>query len=373
MNIGIIREIEKGEKRVPLTPATAQYLIKAGHTVYFQAGAGKGASFSDEDYLKVGAEKVYNDTEVFGRADIVLKIVPVKEDEVEKMREEQCVFSFHHLAVQKKSVVEKLVSKRITLIGYEVIEKEDGSLPCLDLMSEIAGLLSPVIAGHYLKSDVGGKGLLLSGVTSVPPATVVIIGCGNVGKNAAKAFLGAGAHVIVLDINISKLKELEEQTGRRVITALANPYNISKYVEYADVLIGAVLIPGERAPVVITKELLSKLRPGSVVMDISIDQGGCIEGTRPTTLESPVYIEDEKIFYCVPNIPSTVSRTASIGLSNVFVPYLLNIARNGLEEALQKDKSLATGVYMYKGNCTRQGICDIFGMEFRELKNLLKR
>ncbi len=372
MNIGIIREIEKKEKRVPLTPATVQYLTKAGHTVYFQSGAGKGASFSDEDYIRVGAEKVYNDTEVFGRSDIILKIAPVTEDEAEKLREEQCVFSFHHLAVQKKSVVEKLAKKKITCIGYEIIEKEDGSLPCLDLMSEIAGLLSPVIAGHYLKSDVGGKGLLLGGVTSVPPATVVIIGCGNVGKNAAKAFLGAGAHVIALDINITKLKELEEQTGRRVITALANPYNISKYVEYADVLIGAVLIPGERAPIVVTKDVLAKLRAGSVVMDISIDQGGCIEGTRPTTIESPVYTENEKIFYCVPNIPSTVSRTASIGLSNVFVPYLLNIAKNGLENALKTDRSLASGVYMFKGNCTREGICEIFGMEFVALKNILK-
>lgn len=372
MNIGILREIERGEKRVPLTPATVQYLIKEGHTVYFQAGAGKGANFTDEDYIKVGAERVYTDTEVYERSDILVKISPLNEKEVEKLREEQLVFAFHHLAVQKKSVVENIAKKKITCIGYEIIEKEDGSLPCLDLMSEIAGLLSPVIAGHYLKSDVGGKGLLLGGVTSVPPATVVIIGCGNVGKNAAKAFLGAGAHVIALDINISKLKELEEQTGRRVITALANPYNISKYMEYADVLIGAVLIPGEKAPVVVSRDVLSKLRPGSVVMDISIDQGGCIEGTRPTTLESPVYVEEEKIFYCVPNIPSTVSRTASIALANVFVPYLLNILRNGLEEALKKDRSLYYGVYMYKGHCTREGICDVFGMEYRELKNILK-
>lgn len=372
MNIGIIRELERGEKRVPLTPATVQYLVKEGHTVYFQTGAGKGANFSDDDYIKVGAERVYTDTEVYERSDILVKISPLNESEAEKLREEQCVFAFHHLAVQKKSIVEKLAKKKITCIGYEVIEKEDGSLPCLDLMSEIAGLLSPVIAGHYLKSDVGGKGLLLGGVTSVPPATVVIIGCGNVGKNAAKAFLGAGAHVIALDVNISKLKELEEQTGRRVITALANPYNISKYMEYADVLIGAVLIPGERAPIVVSKDVLSKLRPGSVVMDISIDQGGCIEGTRPTTIESPVYIENEKIFYCVPNIPSTVSRTASIGLANVFVPYLLNILKKGLDDALKTDRSLYSGVYMYKGYCTREGICDVFGMEYRELKSLLK-
>lgn len=372
MNIGIIREIERGEKRVPLTPATAQYLIKEGYTIYFQTGVGKGANFTDEDYIKVGAERVYTDTEVFERSDILLKISPLNESEVEKLKEEQCVFSFHHLAVQKKSIVENLAKKKITCIGYEIIEKEDGSLPCLDLMSEIAGLLSPVIAGHYLKSDVGGKGLLLSGVTSVPPATVVIIGCGNVGKSSAKALLGVGAHVIALDVNITKLKELEEQTGRRAITAIANFYNISKYIEYADVLIGAVLIPGEKAPVVVTKEVLSKLRPGSVVMDISIDQGGCIEGTRPTTLQSPVYVENEKIFYCVPNIPSTVSRTASIGLANVFVPYLLNILQKGLENALKEDRSLYSGVYMYKGECTREGMCEVFGLEYRELKKLLK-
>ncbi len=372
MNIGIIREIERGEKRVPLTPATAQYLIKEGHTVYFQTGAGKGANFTDEDYIKVGAERVYTDTEVYERADILLKISPLNENEVQKLKEEQCVFAFHHLAVQKKSVVEKIVEKKVTCIGYEIIEKEDRSLPLLDLMSEIAGFISPVIAGHYLKSDVGGKGLLLGGVTSVPPATVLIIGCGNVGKSAVKAFLGAGAHIIALDVNISKLKEIEEQTGRKVITALANPYNISKYMEYADVLIGAVLIPGERAPIVVTKDVLSRLRPGSVVMDISIDQGGCIEGTRPTTIESPIYVENEKIFYCVPNIPSTVSRTASIGLANIFVPYLLNILKKGLENALKTDKSLYSGVYMYKGNCTREGICDVFGIEYRELKELLK-
>ncbi|MEW6457019.1 MAG: alanine dehydrogenase [Acidobacteriota bacterium] len=367
MNIGILRESERREKRIPLTPSSIQSLIEDGHTVFFQAGAGEGAGYHDEEFSKVGAHKVYSEDEAIVRSDIILKISSLSENQVKRLRENQVIFAFHHMAVAKRSLVEELLNKKVIAIGYEIIQDDRGTLPCLVLMSEIAGAMVPIIAGHYLQSDRGGKGLLLGGITSVPPATVMIIGCGVVGKSAARACLDLGAHVIVLDKDLNKLKQLEESTSKTVITALANPYNISKYIQYADVLIGSILIPGERAPKVVTKEMIKSMKPGAVIIDISIDQGGCIESSRPTTIEDPIYTYDEKIHYCVPNIPSVVSRTASIGLSNVLCPYVEAIADMNIDEALRKEKCLARGVYLYKGKCVREGICELFDLEYTEL------
>ncbi|MFQ6083377.1 MAG: alanine dehydrogenase [Candidatus Aminicenantia bacterium] len=370
MNIGILNENEKIESRVALIPASVSEFVEKGHAIYIQSKAGAGAGYTDQEYLQVGGEMVYSKEEVFGRSEIVHNISPLSDEECNLVKENHILFGFHHLAVAKKSNIEKLLRKKVTVIGYEIIQDEENHLPFIEALSEVAGQLCLVISGHYLQTNFGGRGMILGGVTSVPPATVVVIGAGDLGKSAARAAWCAGAHVIVLDEDMGRLREIEEATSRQVITLLANKYNISRMVKIADILIGAVLIPGERAPIVVTEEMVKTMKKGAVIIDISIDQGGCIETSRPTTLRDPIFTKNGIIHYCVPNITAAVSRTSTRVLSNVLTPYLMKLTEKGLGEAFREDKSLARGVYIYQGKIVKKSLAERFNFEYQEVPSL---
>lgn len=368
MRIGIPRETLYEEKRVVLTPAGVDALVRAGHTVYFERGAGEESHFRDEEYEKVGAQIVYGAEEAFKRAEMVVKVAPLTVEESKLLQENQILFSFLHLAVGKKNVTETLLNKKITAIGYELVEDEEDRLPVLHSMSEIAGQLAIQVAERQLESfSKGSRGILLGGITGVAPAAVVIIGAGVVGVTAARAALGRGAQVIILDKDLNRLREMDSRFGKRVTTVMANPYTISRGVKFADVLIGAVLIKGEIAPHIVTEEMVKEMKRGAVIVDVSIDQGGCIETSRITTLSDPVYQMHDVIHYCVPNMPAIVARTASYGINNAVIDYVLDIAGNGLSNALLGDAGLSKGVCTYRGYCTNESLANIFNFEYRRL------
>jgi len=372
MNFGIVREHPARERRVALTPAGVQALVDAGQTIYVERGAGELARFADEDYLEVGAKIVYTPEEVYGRSDIVLKVSPPADEDVLRLREGSVLFSFLHMAVAPRRVVELLLERQVTTIGYELIEMDDGNLPILQAMSEIAGQMSIPIAARYLETGQDGRGILLGGIPGVPPAAVVILGAGVVGRAAARTALGMGAQVIVLDRDLARLRRVDELLNHHVTTAAANSFNIRRGVQFADVFIGAVLIKGERAPHLVTEEMVKSMKPGAVIIDVSIDQGGCVETSHPTTLESPTFVKHGVIHYCVPNIPATVARTATYGLTNTLLPYMLEIAEKGIREALQTNQDIARGVCTYRGYCTMENIAHRFDVPHHHLNDLLK-
>ena len=368
MIIGIPKENLNEELRIALAPAGVDALIRAGHTIYIQSGAGEGSHFSDQDFIKTGATIVYNADEVYKRAELIVKVTPVKESEVDLLMENQILFSSLHLAVGKRDTINKLLQKKIIAIGYELIEKED-QLPILHSMSEIAGPLSIQLAERYLESyREGGRGILMGGIPGVAPAAVVILGAGVVGTTAARAAIGRGAQVIVIDNDLNRLRRIDSLFRKRITTVMANPYTITRGVKFADVLIGAVLIKGEKTPHLVTEEMVKEMKIGSVIIDVSIDQGGCIETSRVTTLADPVFKIHDVIHYCVPNMPALVSRTASYGLNNASLPYIQDIADNGIVNALMGDAGLAKGVCTYQGYCSNEAIANIFNLEYRKLR-----
>lgn len=367
MNIGVINESSKIENRAGLSPSGVSFLVERGHSVFLQAGAGKKAGYSNEDYNALGAEIVFTKEEVFGRSDLVLNISPLNEEECGLAKENQILFGFHHLAVAKKRIVEGLLKKKVTMIGYEIVEDEEGDLPFIGSLSEIAGQMCHVIAGYNLQTTQGGRGLVIGGVVSVPPATAVVVGSTVLAQSAIRAMLGAGAHTIALGRYMDRLRMLEGITGGRLATMMASHYNLSRMVEIADILIGAVLRPGQKAPLMITREMVKRMKPGSIIIDLSIDQGGCVETSRPTTLDDPTYVEDGVIHYCVPNITSAVSRTSTKVLSNMVVSYLLEIGESGIEAALKQDKMLSCGVYLYQGHVVKKNIAERFDLNHKSL------
>jgi alanine dehydrogenase len=371
MNIGIPKEQTSRERRVALNPAGVQSLVEAGHAVFLEAGAGALARYSDEEYERVGAKIVYTANEVFKRASIVLKVSPPTLEEYSLVTDSQILISFLHLPVAKKDAVDLLLEKKVCAIGYELIEAEDGNLPILQVMSEIAGQMAIHIAAHYLQSGDDGRGVLLGRIPGIAPATVVIIGAGTVGRTSARVAIGSGAEVTVLDNDLARLRELENIFHHQVATRVATRYNIGRAVQFADVVIGAVLLKGEKAPHLVTEEMVKSMKPRSVILDISIDQGGCVETSRPTTLENPVFLRHGVIHYCVPNIPASVARTATNGLTNALLPYVLEIADHGLESALHRNRGLRRGVCTYDGSCTNPGIAKLFGLEVRKISDLL--
>jgi alanine dehydrogenase len=366
MNIGVINESGKIENRAGLTPSSVSTLANRGHEVYIQAGSGLKSGYTNEEYTSLGGKIVFTKEEVFGRSDIVLNISPLNDEECSFVRESQILFGFHHLAVAKKSVLEGLLKKKATMIGYEIIQNDDEKLPFIESLSEIAGQMCLVISGHYLQSNYGGRGVVIGGVVSVPPATAVIVGSGILAKSAIKALLGAGAHTIALGRDMEGLREIENMTSGRAVTLIASRYNLDRMIQVADILIGAILLPGEKAPQIITREMVKKMRKGSVIIDLSIDQGGCIETSRLTTLEQPTYIEEGIIHYCVPNITSAVSRTSSKVLSNLVTTYLLQIGECGLDETLKQDSALSRGTYVYHGELVRKSIAERFGLAYSQ-------
>lgn len=367
MRIGILRETHFEEKRVALTPAGVKLLIDHGHQVFIEKDAGFQSRFTNEDYEKVGANIVYSSDEAINRAELVLKVAPFTEDEALKLNSEQIVFSFLHLFMRKK-ILEIFLNKKVTSIGFELVEDANGNLPILSVMSEIAGQMSIQIAARYLEKNFDiSRGMLLGGIPGVAPAAVIILGAGTVGTNAARTALGVGAQVIVLDKDVNKLKRLEDTLGKSITTVVLNPYTIERAVKFADVLIGAVLIKGEKTPHIVTEEMVKSMKPGSVIIDVSIDQGGCVETSRPTTISNPVYIQHNVIHYCVPNIPALVSRTASYGLNNAIIDYVLEIAELGIEEALKANEGLSRGVCTFSGNCTNEILSELFDIELKKL------
>lgn len=363
MDFGIPKEVRDLEMRVGLTPAGVVSLVKRGQRVYLERGAGAGAGFRDEHYEQAGAQIVYTAEEAYGRADVVLKVARPTAAEHALFRHNQVIFSFFHLTVASSDLVTALAENAVTAIAYEVMEEPDGRLPVLLPMSEVAGRLAPVFAGQLLTSAAGGRGILLSGLPGVARAIVVIVGAGSLGQSAARAFVGFGAQVIVLDNNVNRLREVDAMFNGTVSTMMANRYNLERMVGFADVLVGAVLQRGQRAPVLITREMVRKMRPGSVAMDFSIDQGGCIETSRPMTLRDPTFVAEGVIHFCVPNLPAAVARTSSHALTNALLPYLKALAECGLECALRDYPALRAGVKMYEGKIVSDRLANALGRE----------
>lgn len=348
MIIGIPKERRPFEFRVGLSPAGVEILSQYGHQVYVEHDAGVGAGFSDQEYEKSGARVAYSSDEVFGRADLLLKIARPMREELDWLRAGSTVAGLLHLASSRQDKVEVLLQKNITSIAYEQIQLADGSLPVLRPFSQVGGSMAGTIAARLLQNNWGGKGILMGGVPGVPPAEVVIIGAGVVGTYATKTSLGLGAHVTVIDRDINALQKIAE-IFPNIVTMISTKRNIERATAYADVVIGAVLVAAQRSPVLITREMVRAMKSRSVLMDVSIDQGGISETSRPTTHEHPTYVDEGVLHYCVPNMPGIVARTASHAFVNSAMPYITDIANRGAEQAIAADPALERAVNTHKG------------------------
>ena len=370
MIIGIPKEIKDNEYRVSTTPGTVETLVQAGHHVLIERHAGEGSGFPDKEFAQCGAELVGTPAEVFARADMIIKVKEPLPPEHELLREGQILFTYLHLAAEEQ-VTRALLERRVTAIGYETVQLANGSLPLLTPMSEVAGKMATQIGAHYLEKTHGGRGKLLGGVPGVRPADVVIIGGGTVGTNAAMVALGMGASVIIIDINADRLRYLSEVLHGNLITLSSNPRNIAAAVRRADMLIGAVLLPGAKAPHLVTRQMVETMKPGSVIVDVAIDQGGCVETIHSTSHSNPIYLVNGVLHYGVPNIPGAVPRTSTYALSNVTLPYALKLANLGFKEAVKSDGALLTGVNTYNGFLTCQAVAEAFDMACHPLDELL--
>ncbi len=365
MNIGVPREHRTDEFRVGLTPAGVQLLSAMGHTCYIERDAGLGAGFSDMDYEHAGGKVVYSAQEVCGRAMLVLKVGRPTAEEVDMLLDGAIVLGFLHLAVSPREQVDTLLKKGITTIAYELVQTENGALPVQHPLSQAAGRMTPQIAATFMQNHHGGKGILLGGVPGVPPAEVVIVGAGAFGSAAAGAFLRAGANVYVLDKDLGRLQVLDEMQGMsgRLVTMVSHAFNLGKVTRFADVLIGGVLVPGQRTPVVITREMVKRMKARSIIIDASIDQGGCVETSRPTTHRDPTFIEEHVIHYCVPNMTSVVARTATHAFNNAAWPFIQDIALRGLDAALATSPALKRGVALHKGHVVNPALAAYLGVK----------
>jgi len=348
MNIGIPKERRPFEYRVGLSPAGVEMLVQRGHTVFIEHEAGIGAGFSDQEYERAGAHLVYSPHEVFGRADLLLKVTRPMQDEIEWLNSGAALMGLLHLASTRQDRIDALLANKITAIAYEQIRLADGSMPVLRALSQIGGLMTAQIAARLLQNNWGGKGILLGGVAGVPPAEIVIIGGGTSGACAAMAFLGMGAHVTVLDKSMDALQRIHERFPQ-VVTMMSTRRNIDRACAFADVVVGAVLVPGERSPIVVTRETLKAMKQRSLVIDLSIDQGGCFETSRPTTHDHPTYIEEGIMHYCVPNVPGVVARTATHAFVNAAMPYIIEVADFGAASAIESNPALAVAVNTHAG------------------------
>lgn len=349
MNIGIPKERRPFEFRVGMSPAGVEILTQRGHQVYVEHEAGVGAGFSDQEYEKAGARVAYSADEVFGRADLLLKVARPTKEEIEWLRPGTTLAGFLHLASTRRDKVDLLLSKKITAVAYEQVEMADRSLPVLRPFSEIGGSMTPTIAARFLQCNRGGKGILLGGVPGVPPAEVVILGSGVAATYAAKSFLGLGAHVTVLGIDMAGLQNLHDRFPG-IATMFSSKRNIEKATAYADVVVGAVHVSGQRSPILITRRMVQNMKPRSVIIDLSIDLGGCIETSRPTTHELPVFVDEGVTHYCVPNMPSVVARTATHAFMNAAMPYIIKIADLGISKAIVEDPSLEKAINTHEGS-----------------------
>jgi len=366
MKIGCPKEIKTQEGRVGLTPAGVDTLVRAGHTVYMEHDAGINSGFTDEEYIAVGAQILEHAAEVFEAADMIIKVKEPLLPEYDLFKEGQILFTYLHLAPDPQQT-QALLKKKVIGIAYETVQLEDRSLPLLAPMSEVAGRLSIQTGAKLLESSFGGRGVLLGGVTGVERANVVIVGGGNVGTNAAKMAVGLGANVTVIDINAKRLAYLDDIFGARIQTLLSNPFNIAKAVREADLVVGCVLVPGAKAPKLVTEEMVMQMRPGSVLVDVAIDQGGSIESIdRITTHTNPYFIKHGVLHYSVANMPGAVPRTSTMALTGATLPYALKIANMGAEAACKADPALMKGLNVYKGHLTYRAVAEDQGLEYTD-------
>ncbi len=370
MIVGTVREVKDNEYRVGLTPGGVSCLVQDGHRVLVEQGAGEGSGITDEEYASVGAEILPTAAEVWERAELIVKVKEPVPAEYAYLRPGLVLFTFLHLAASE-SLTRQMMTSGVTGIAYETVELADGSLPLLEPMSEIAGRMAVQIAAHYLEKMNGGRGKLLGGVPGVRPSDVVVIGGGTVGTNAAQVALGMGAHVTVLDIDLERLRYLSHILHGSLTTLNSDPHSIAHSVNYADVLIGAVLIKGGKAPTLVTRDMVRTMKPGSVIIDVAVDQGGCVETSHPTTHSAPIYFVDGVLHYCVANMPGAVPRTSTFALANATIPYVRQLAALGFERAVRENAALARGVNIYGGRVTYQAVAETFGLTYDPLDQIL--
>ena len=371
LRIGVPSETMPGENRVALTPESVAVLVANGHEVFVQKGAGTASSFSDKAYADAGAFTVYELADVYTRADIIVKVSPVSEEELELLRPHQTLISALNLGSMSPEQLRVLIRKNILAIGFEFLQGSDGGRPLVQMMSEIAGVTSIHIATEFLSAHTGGKGLLLGGVTGVPPAVVTIIGAGTVGYNAARTALGVGATVKVIDEDVNQLRKMQRNLGISIHTAVSLQHYVREAVESSDVVIGAAVKAGHRAPVVVTEDMVMNMREGSIIVDVAIDQGGCVETSQATTHQRPTFVSHGVVHYCVPNIASRVPATASVAVSNILGPLLLRAGDlGGMESLMKVNEGVKAGVYVYRRHLTKRSLSTIFGIDFMDI-NLL--
>lgn len=377
MIIGVPKEIKVSEYRVGMQPSGAKTLTREGHRVLIQSGAGVFSGYPDREYREAGAEIIKSADEVWRKSELIVKVKEPQKLEYNRMKKNQVLFCYLHLA-PLPDLTRVLIDKGVNAVAFETIQTEDGLLPCLTPMSEIAGRMSVQVGASYLMRDHGGPGILLGGVPGVPPCEVLVLGAGTSGANAARLAMGMGAHVRIMDVNLGRLAYLDDIFNGKITTIMSDDYNLERYVPQTDLLIGAVLVPGGLAPKLVSGALVKKMRPGSVIVDISVDQGGCIETTHATTHDKPVYIKHGITHYCVANMPGVVPRTSTQALANATFPYLLKIARQGLEKAASMDSALLKGINVYtapgsaKGLITNQGVADAFGCKYVSFQTVCK-
>jgi alanine dehydrogenase len=369
--IGIPKEISFQENRVALVPDAVALLVNNGHRIIVETNAGKMANFQDHDYSEAGAQIVYSAEEVY-KADIILKVAPPSPQEIEMMQQRQTLISALQLTVQPEDFIKKLISKRITAIAFDWIKDQDGIYTVIRSMGEIAGSTSILIAAEYLSNVNNGQGAILGGISGISPTEVVVLGAGTVGEFSTRAALGLGASVKVFDNSIYRLRRLQSDIGTRIFTSVIQPRVLAKHLKTADVVIGAIRAQHGRTPCVVTEEMVSEMKVGSVIIDVSIDQGGCFETSEVTNHSKPVFRKHGVIHYCVPNIASRVSRTASYALSTIFAPILLNIGEEGgVENMLRRDAGVRNGVYLYNGTLTNQVLGEMFKLPYKDINLLM--
>lgn len=372
MIVGVPKEIKDNEFRVGMTPAGVEAMKSAGHRVVIQKGAGEGSGISDAEYIQAGAEILPTAESVYQAAEMIVKVKEPLPAEYDLMHERQIIFAYLHLAPEKE-LTEALLKKRVVGIAFETVQLSNGALPLLSPMSEIAGRMAVQIGAHFLEKPAGGMGVLLAGVPGVPPAKVAVIGGGTVGMNAARIALGMGADVTIVDIKLDRLIYLDNLFQGRVKTLISNSYNIARLVKEADLVIGAVLIPGARTPILVTEEMVKAMKPGSVIVDVAIDQGGSVETMdRITSHSNPTFIKHGVVHYSVPNIPGAVARTSTFALANATLPYAVQLANKGWKKAMQDDPALAKGLNVVDGKVTFKAVADYQGLPYTPVEEVLK-
>lgn len=371
MIIGVPKEIKNNESRVALTPSGAHEFIKRGHQVLIETQAGAGSGFPDGDYLQVGAEIQPTVDAVWQQAEMIMKVKEPIAEEYDRCREGQLLFTYFHFASSEPLTHAMLASKSICL-AYETVEQDNGSLPLLVPMSEVAGRMAIQEGARYLQKPVKGRGVLLGGVPGVAPGKVLILGGGIVGVQAAKMAAGLGAHVTIVDVNLPRLRHINDIMPHHVVTEFSSEYNIRRHIQTHDLIVGAILIPGAKAPKLITRDMLPSMKPGSVIVDVAVDQGGCVETSRPTTHEDPAFIIDDVVHYCVANMPGAVPCTSTIALTNSTLPYALQLADKGWKQACLENEELKKGLNVVQGQVVYKGVAEAFDLDYTEVETVLR-